>query len=79
VHVSTHHEPEREENATAITWKFSSQCLISFPAKSEEEHVEIEQKIQISLFWIEYNSYYCSKESIDYIKDITETENTMKD
>jgi hypothetical protein len=29
----------------------------------------------ISLIWIEENSYYSSKESTDYTKDITEIEN----
>jgi hypothetical protein len=55
------------------------QWLISFPAKSKEEHTEVEQKIYGSLNWIEKNSYYSSKESMDYIKDITETENITKD
>jgi hypothetical protein len=50
-----------------------------FPAKSEEEHTEVEQKIQILLFWIKENSYYNSKESMNYIKNITETENITKD
>jgi pullulanase/glycogen debranching enzyme len=44
----------------------------------EEEHTEVEQKIQMSLIWIKENSYYSSKESMGYIKDITETENTIK-
>jgi hypothetical protein len=48
------------------------------PAKSEEECTKVEQKIQISLIWIEENSYYSSKESVDYIKDITEIENITK-
>jgi hypothetical protein len=30
------------------------------------------------LIWIEENSYYNSKKFIDYIKDITETENIIK-
>jgi hypothetical protein len=30
------------------------------------------------LIWIEENSYYSSKESIDYIKDIAEIENITK-
>jgi hypothetical protein len=50
-----------------------------FPVKSEEKRTEVEQKIQISFIWIEENSYYSSKESVDYIKDITETENITKD
>jgi hypothetical protein len=50
-----------------------------FPAKSEEESTEVERKIQILLIWIEENSYYSSKESMDYIKGITETENIIKD
>jgi acetyl-CoA carboxylase beta subunit len=50
-----------------------------FPVKSEEKRTEVEQKIQISFIWIEENSYCSSKESVDYIKDITETENITKD
>jgi hypothetical protein len=34
--------------------------------------------VHISLIWIEENSYYSSKESTDHIKDITETENIIK-
>jgi hypothetical protein len=76
--VNTRHKPNQEENKIAISQKFSSQWLISFPAKSEKEHTEVEQKIQISLIWIEENSYYSSEESMDYIKGITETENIIK-
>jgi hypothetical protein len=32
----------------------------------------------MSLIWIKENSYYSSKESMSYIKDITEIENTIK-
>jgi esterase/lipase len=38
-----------------------------------------QQKIQISLNWIEENSRYSSKDSTDYTKDITKIEETIKD
>jgi hypothetical protein len=38
-----------------------------------------QQKIQISLIWIEENSYYSSKDSTNYIKNITKEEETTKD
>jgi hypothetical protein len=38
-----------------------------------------QQKIQISLIWIEENSYYSSKDSTDYIKDVTKIEESTKD
>jgi hypothetical protein len=38
-----------------------------------------QQKIQISLNWIEENSCYSSKDSTDYTKDITKIEETIKD
>jgi hypothetical protein len=38
-----------------------------------------QQKIQISLIWIEENSYYSSKDFMNYIKDITEIEEITKD
>jgi hypothetical protein len=40
--VNTHHEPDAEENKIAISYKLSSQGLIPFPAKSEEERTEVE-------------------------------------
>jgi hypothetical protein len=58
--------------------KFSLQRLISFPSKSEEECTGIWQKVHISLILIEENSYYSSKESTEYIKDITKIENITK-
>jgi hypothetical protein len=38
-----------------------------------------QQKIQISLNWIEENSRYSSKDSTDYTKDITKIEESIKD
>jgi hypothetical protein len=44
-------------------------------SRSEEKHAsKYQQKTQSSLIWIEKNSYYSSKESMDYISDITEIE-----
>jgi hypothetical protein len=48
----------------------------------QSQNINIEsyqQKIQISLTWIEDNPYYSSKDSTDYTKDITKVEETTKD
>jgi hypothetical protein len=62
--VSTHHGPDQNEDTANIMLKFSLKWLISILSKSEEEHTDIQQKIKISLIWIEDNSYCISTRSL---------------
>jgi hypothetical protein len=64
VQVSIHHGPDRNEDTSAIMLKFSLEYLISISSKSEEEHTDIQQKIQISLIWVEDNSCYIFTRSL---------------